>query len=475
MSEQRSVSELNIKFGTDGWRGVIGRDFTFSTIEVVAQAIADYMEAQNPDSREVLLGFDCRFMAGRFARRVAEILSGNGFQPEVLDRPFPTPYFSYEVKRRQLPGGVMVTASHNPPEFCGIKFKASFGGSATPAVVKEIESRLFQTKPRRMADGGSARAEILEVSPRSEYFTHVKSLIDFDSIRKAKLRVVADAMHGAAMDLLETILKEYGVDCLSIRHRPDPLFGGVFPEPMEENLGALREAIRNTQAAIGLATDGDADRLGVMDCEGNYVNTHQILALLILHLVRQRGWTGKVVKTVSQSILIERICQSLGLSYETVPIGFKNIAELMLREDILIGGEESGGVGIKNHIPERDGILINLLMLEAAAHAGSLREMVLALWKEFGEFHFQRRDLHLPLDFGQKLVQQLRENPPREFAGLPLEKIDSLDGTKLVFRDQSWILFRQSGTEPLLRIYCEAGSREQVGNMMREGENLTLH
>ncbi len=277
-----------IKFGTDGWRGVIGRDFTFANVEVVAQAVADYMESQKPASRAVLVGYDCRFMAPRFARRVGEVLAGNGFQAEILDRPFPTPYVSYEAKRRGLAGGVMVTASHNPPEFCGIKFKAPFGGSATPAIVKEIESRLHQTAPPRIAAEG-----IEEVTPRQEYFDHVKSLVDFAVIQKAKPRVVADAMHGAARNLLGQILGEFGIDCVTIRDHPDPLFGGVFPEPMEENLGALRTAILNAKAGIGLATDGDADRLGAMDGEGNYVNTHQILALLILHLVAETGLEGE--------------------------------------------------------------------------------------------------------------------------------------------------------------------------------------
>jgi phosphomannomutase len=311
------------------------------------------------------------------------------------------------------------------------------------------------------------------VGPRQEYFNHVKSLVDFGVIQKAKPRVVTDAMHGSARNLLGQILGEFGVDCLTIRDHPDPLFGGVFPEPMEENLGALRTAILNSKAGIGLATDGDADRLGAMDGEGNYVNTHQILALLILHLVRQRGWKGKVVRTVSQSVMIDRICQKLGLACAIVPIGFKNIADLMLQEDILIGGEESGGVGIKNHIPERDGILISLLLLEAFAHSGrSLRHGIRELWKEFGEFHFRRRDLHVPLEFGKNLVQELRDNPPARYSGLALQRVDSLDGTKLVFTDESWILFRQSGTEPLLRIYCEAGSLDQVRRMMKEGEDL---
>jgi len=311
------------------------------------------------------------------------------------------------------------------------------------------------------------------VSPGREYFDHVKSLICFDTIRRSNLKVVIDSMHGTGLRLLEEILREYGVTCRTIRYIPDPLFGGVFPEPMPENLGPLKVAILEEQADIGLATDGDADRLGVLDQAGNYINTHQILCLLILHLVRKRHWTGKVVKTFSQSVLVERICRKLGLTFEVVPIGFKNIADVMLREDVLIGGEESGGVGVKNHIPERDGILLNLLMMEAVAESRrSLREMVLDLWKEYGEFHFKRNDLHVALDSGQALVRQLNESPPKEYAGLNLDYVDTLDGTKLVFRDESWILFRQSGTEPLLRIYCEAPTVQQVDQMMAVGRKL---
>jgi alpha-D-glucose phosphate-specific phosphoglucomutase len=465
---------MSIKFGTDGWRGVIAQDFTFSNVEIVTQAIADYVKSQKPASRGVLIGYDTRFLADQFALRVSDVLAANGFQVSLMDRPFPTPYVSFEVRRQGLAGGVMVTASHNPPEFCGIKFKAPFGGSATPAIVKEIESRLFLNEPRRLAvENAGGLVGIVRVSPGKEYFAHVKSLIRFEAIQKAKLKVVADSMHGTGNGLLQEILQDYRVDCLTIRGNRDPLFGGVFPEPMEENLGALRTAILENHADIGLATDGDADRLGVMDALGNYINTHQILALLTLHLVRERGWKGKVVKTFSQSVIIERICRKLGLEYYVVPIGFKNIADFMLKEDILIGGEESGGVGIKNHIPERDGILINLLMLEAVAQSGkSLRQMVLDLWKEFGEFHFERSDLHVPLDAGQASVKRLRENPPSQFAGFPLDRVETLDGSKLVLQDESWILFRQSGTEPLLRIYCEAPTLEKVKQLMDEGKRI---
>ncbi|MEW5979512.1 MAG: phosphoglucomutase/phosphomannomutase family protein [Acidobacteriota bacterium] len=472
MSDPETPNPYGIRFGTDGWRGVIGRDFIFSAVEVVAQAIADYVRSQPTGSRQILVGYDTRFMANRFARRVSEVLASNAFDVRLLDRAFPTPYVSFEVKRRGMAGGVMVTASHNPPEFCGIKFKAPFGGSATPELVKQIESQLYRNPVRRTSSG--AEGSVTQEPPGREYFDAVKSRIDFESVRKARLRVVADAMHGAAAGLLETLLTSEGISCSSIRQDPDPLFGGLFPEPMEENLLPLRKAVLDRQADIGLATDGDADRLGVMDSFGNYVNTHQILALLILHLVRVRGCTGTVVKTFSQSVLIERICRKLGLSLKVVPIGFKNIADLMLREDILIGGEESGGVGVRDYIPERDGILINLMVLEAVSRRGAgLRQMVEELWEEFGECHFLRKDLHVHLELGRELVERLRNCPPSRFAGYPLDRVETLDGTKLVFQDESWILFRQSGTEPVLRIYSEAPSLAQVRQLMEEGVRLT--
>jgi phosphomannomutase len=462
---------MAIKFGTDGWRGVIARDFTFENVGVACQAIADYLDSLHPASRQMLVGYDTRFMAGHFALKSAQVLAANGFAVDVHDRPFPTPCVSYEVYIRKMAGGIMITASHNPPEYCGIKLKASFGGSATPAMIRELEEFLWKNPVRCLAEGDSTGIHI--VPPGDEYFNHIRKLIRFELIQKSSLKIVADAMHGTGNGIIERILREHGVECQSIRSAPDPMFGGVFPEPMEENLGALREAILQNHADVGLATDGDADRLGVMDAGGHYVNTHQVLALLALYLLRRRGWTGKIAKTVAQSVIIEKICQKFNLEYSIVPIGFKSITDLMLREDILIGGEESNGVGIKNHIPERDGILINLLMLEMLADSGKpLHQMVRDLWDEFGEYHFERRDLHVPLEFGRGLVEQLRENPPSLFAGLPLDRIFTLDGTKLIFQDESWILFRQSGTEPLLRLYAEAPTVDQVHRMMAEGLRL---
>jgi phosphomannomutase len=465
---------MPIKFGTDGWRGVIGRDFTFANVEIAVQAIADYLNSLPPPSCQMLIGYDTRFLANRFAFRAAEVLAGNGFDVEILDRPYPTPYVSFEVKHRGMAGGLMVTASHNPPEYGGIKLKSDFGGSATPPIIRAMEKFLFRTPPRKGGPGSSARAgQIVVVQPHGGYFKQIETLIRFGLVEKSGLRVVTDSMHGTGGTILRDILQSHGVDCVAIRSTPDPLFGGIFPEPMDENLDALREAIQEQHADVGLATDGDSDRLGVMDASGKYVNTHQILALLTLYLLRDRGWKGKIAKTVAQSVLIERICRKFGLEFFTVPIGFKSITELMLQEDILIGGEESNGIGIKNHLPERDGILINLLVLEMLAASGKpLHWLVRDLWREFGECHFLRRDLHVPLEFGRQLVERLMEDPPSPFAGLELERTFTLDGTKLIFKDESWILFRQSGTEPLLRIYAEAGSSAQVQRMMAEGLKL---
>jgi phosphomannomutase len=465
---------MAIKFGTDGWRAVIGRDFTFANVEIACQAIADYLNSLSPSSRQMLVGYDTRFLADRFALRSAEVLAGNGFNVEVLDRPYPTPYVSFEIKHRGMAGGIMITASHNPPEYGGIKLKSDFGGSATPPIIREMEKFLFRNPPQRGGQGDSAGGgQVVRVSPNTAYFEQVESLIRFDLVEKSGLRVVTDSMHGTGGTILQDILQRHGVDCSAIRSTPDPLFGGIFPEPMDENLGALREAIQERRADVGLATDGDSDRLGVMDAAGRYVNTHQVLALLALYLLRERGWTGKIAKTVAQSVIIERICRKFGLEFFTVPIGFKSITELMLQEDILIGGEESNGVGIKNHIPERDGILINLLVLEMLAASGKpLHRMVRDLWQEFGECHFERRDLHIPLEFGRQLVERLKQDPPSRYAELELDRTFTLDGTKLIFKDESWILFRQSGTEPLLRIYAEAGSLGQVQRMMAEGLRL---
>jgi phosphomannomutase len=456
-----------IKFGTDGWRAIIADTFTFENVRRAAQATADYFETVEGHRRAVFIGFDVRFLSKAFARAAGEVFAANGFQVLVMDQPYPTPYVSFEVRRRNFVGGVMITASHNPPAFNGFKVKAHFGGSAPPDITARIEANL-RAQPKD-ADLGSG-ASMTAVAPEEYYANHLKSLVDWNRLKKSNLKIVVDSMHGCGGYILENLLRDTSCTVRTIRGDPDPLFGGMNPEPMMPQLEPLGDAVRKSASHIGLATDGDADRLGIVDETGEYVNTLQTLCLLLLHVYRNRGWRGAVARTYSQSLLVPRIAGKLGLALFERPIGFKNIGELMLDNEILIGGEESGGIGLSRHLPERDGIFINLLFLDLLAVTGkSCTELIQDMWDEFGEFHYDRRDLHVPIEAGHAVVAVWKTRPPRIFAGRRVEQVGTLDGSKVFLEKDSWILFRQSGTEPLLRVYCEAPTRSAVSEIMSAG------
>src|SRR5215471_5655424 len=472
-----------IKFGTDGWRAIIADTFTFENVRVAAQATAEYFKTVQGTEPAVFVGFDVRFQSNAFARAAGEVLAANGFRVVMLDRPYPTPYVSFEVRRRKFAGGVMITASHNPPGFNGFKVKAHFGGSATPAITAKIEANLTRGQGGQqgvrllvpgLRDEGSAPLApgrtIETVAPEPYYFEHLKSLVDWPCIANSKLKIVVDSMHGCGGYLLEQFLRDTSCTVQTIRGNPDPLFGGINPEPMMPQLEPLGDAVRQTRGDVGLATDGDADRLGIVDETGEYVNTLQTLSLLLLHIYRNKGWRGAVARTYSQSLLIPRIAAKFGLELFERPIGFKNIGELMLENEILIGGEESGGIGLSRHLPERDGIFINLLFLDLLAASGkSCTELIYDMWREFGEFHYDRRDLHVPIEAGNQVVATWKNSPPTVFAGRRVQEVGKLDGSKVFLENDSWILFRQSGTEALLRIYCEAPSRAAVDEIMGAG------
>lgn len=456
-----------IKFGTDGWRAIIADTFTFENVRIAAQASAAYFDSVPNTERAVFVGYDGRFLSPRFARAAGEVLAGNGFRVLLLDRAYPTPYVSFEVHRRRFAGGIVITASHNPPDFNGFKIKAHFGGSATPDITAQVEKHLGSSPPRSSSNG------IETVAPENYYFDHLRSLVDWDGIKKSRLKVVVDSMHGSGGRILETILRDTSCTVETRRGNLDPLFGGVNPEPMMPQLEPLAARVVETRSDVGLATDGDADRLGVVDENGNFLNTLQVLPLLLLHVYRNKGWRGSVVRTFSQSQIVPRMAQRLGLVCHERPIGFKNIGELMLTEEVLIGGEESGGVGLSRHLPERDGIFINLLFLDLLATSGkTCTQLLQEMWSEFGEFHFDRRDLHVPIPIGQAVVQSFRDRPPDTFAGRRVTGVGSLDGSKVYLEKDSWILFRQSGTEPLLRVYCEAPSVTQVQEILKAGLEL---
>ena len=466
-----------IKFGTDGWRARIAEDFTFENVEIVTQALADYVrQSSGVEKPYLVVGYDRRFASEHFAARTVEVLAGNGFSVDLFDVDVPTPLVSFEVKHRGLQGGVMITASHNPPDFNGYKFKAPYGGAATPEITNQIEALVGKSAVRKVSFEAARNAgQVRVISPGADYRQHVAKVIDIERIKQTPGLVIADPMFGTGGTWLDSFITGGKLKVKTIRSERDPLFGGIFPEPMPQHLGALTAAIKENHALMGLATDGDADRVGAMDEHGDYINTHQILAIILLHLIRHKGLKGSVVRTFSQSVIVRRIAEAYGARLFEVPIGFKHIGALMLdpANEFLAGGEESGGIGTAIHIPERDGVFNCLLLLEAILEFGlPPSQLIREIWKEFGEFHFERRDLHVPIESGKKLVETMDKNAPAEFAGEKVAAKANLDGSKLIFEDESWILFRQSGTEPILRIYCEATSPEKVVRLMDEGERL---
>jgi phosphomannomutase len=503
-----------IRFGTDGWRAVIAEDFTFANLERVAQAYSDYLiqefDAQNLGARVeeskkkiveirqslqaeasgstfvrnilyeydemppplVVIGYDRRFLSEQFAARVAEVLAGNNLRIALFDEAVPTPVVSWAVKSNGAAGGVVITASHNPAEFNGFKIKAHWGGSASPEITSIVESLMDRQPPRRSRIQAPDEPGILKASIES-YRAQIASYIDLERLRGSRLKAIVDSMHGSGSRWVESFLQNGELSIETIRAERDPLFGGVNPEPIDRNLAALKARVHETGAVLGLATDGDADRLGAVNEQAETMTMHEVVPLILLHLARERKMTGGVVRTFSQSVLTKRIAEAHNLKLYDTPIGFKYIADLMLKEDILMGAEESGGIGVRGHIPERDGILNCLLLLEAVITSGKLPSvMVKEMHREFGEFYFDRRDLHCEVRRGQELVARLASSPPGEVAGYPVSDVETLDGTKLLFADESWLLFRQSGTEPALRIYSEATSKAKVKALLDVGEQL---
>ena len=473
------VSKTKIKFGTDGWRGVIAADFTFENVRRVAQATADYWNAtverassplanvpatgETPAPLKTIVGYDTRFCSETYARLVCEVMTANGISTLCAPTAVPTPSIAYAVRDRQLCGAVMITASHNPPQFNGYKIKAEFAGSATPAICAAIEARLDATPIR----SGTAAGQLYD--PRPAHIAALKKLIDLPAIRRAKLGAVFDSLHGCGGRILEQI-----AGGMTIRAERNVLFGGVNPEPTRPNLGALMAAVKAQHAPVGLATDGDADRLGVVDDRGRYVSIQLVLAVLLLHVLRNRQEQhGIVVKSGNCTVLLDRICQAHGMQCVTVPVGFKWICQQMRERDVLFGGEESGGVGFRGHIPERDGILANLMLLELLASTGQhLSQLLAAVQSEFGRSVYDRLDLPFPVEKRQELISHLAAHPPARLAGVPLRDVKTEDGVKYIATDDSWLMFRTSGTEPIIRIYSEAAAAAKVRQLLDQGRQL---
>ncbi|MCS6906636.1 MAG: phosphoglucomutase/phosphomannomutase family protein, partial [Anaerolineales bacterium] len=433
-----------------------------------------------PNKNTVVVGFDTRFLSDRYAADVARVLAANGFTVYLAQSDAPTPAISYAVRHLGAIAGVMITASHNAPRYNGVKLKAYYGGSATAEQCRRVEVFLNHNEERargpNLMDFELARQSglIQRFNPIPAYGEHLRTLIDFDAIGENPQRVVVDSMYGSGRGVIKGFLQGSGCEVQEIRGEMNPGFGGIHPEPIRKHLGALAGAISTHMGNFGLATDGDADRIGAMDEEGRFVDPHKIMALALKYLVEERGWRGAVVRTVSTTSMIDRLARNYGLKVYETPVGFNHIAEYMLKEDILIGGEESGGMSIRGHIPEGDGILMGLLLIEIVAKSRrSLAELVDQLLKEVGPSYYDRLDLALnrPLS-KERMKQALLGSAPAQIGGVAVVDVRSVDGIKYVLEDDSWLLIRPSGTEPVLRVYAEGRSSEIVEALIGFGKEI---
>jgi phosphomannomutase len=452
-----------IKFGTDGWRDLIAKGFTFSRLRQVSRGLASWLRRRrNLPSRQVLVAYDTRFLSERFARDTASVLASQGFEPVLADRVVPTPCLSWNVRNRQAACGVVITSSHNRGEYNGFKVKLTEGCSAFQEETAEIERAANESSDEAVPSRSAPRQDFL-----SPYLEALKLQTDWPTLAKSRLRLVADSMHGSAGRILAERLGGPRLTWLPFRDKPDPLFGGIQPEPVGENLEALRREVLRQKAAAGVAQDGDADRVGLVDETGAVVNAHLLLGLFIEHLVQRRGAVGEVVRTFSGTQLVDRLCGAEGLKLHETPIGFKHIARLMLQERVLVGGEESNGFGFGGHLPERDGILGALMVAEILAFSRKpLSRLVAELKAKHGAFHYERLDIHLDGGKPENLRAFLKTWQPSSLAGRKVSGRSDLDGTKFFLEGDAWLLCRASGTEPLLRLYTEAPGAGTVKELL---------
>lgn len=466
-----------IKFGTDGWRAVIAEGFTFKNLEIAAQATADHWKSSPPPgvNATVVVGYDRRFLANQFAERSAEIMAGNGFQVVLTEAPTPTQVVSHTVKRLKAVGGVMITASHNPAIFNGFKLKAHYGGSAEPAICKAVEANLGKNKPQAipLADGLNSR-QIVRKDLLPQYLAAIKKLVDFDLIAKSGIRFAHDPLFGVAAGIFERLLAGTSCKVTTLNAVHDPMFGGINPEPIAKNYTKTAAYLAKHPHDICLVTDGDADRVGGMDGRGNALSTHQLICLLLRHFVQRRKAKGRVVKALTTTSMVDRMCEAHGLELVETGVGFKYVCSEMIQGNVLLGFEESGGIGFPGHIPERDGILSGLMLLEMlATERKPLGKLLAELTKAYGPYHYARIDTHFPLEKRADLMAFCAENPPTRLLSSPVVDVKTYDGVKFVAKNGAWLMLRGSGTEPILRIYAEAGTQAGADKLVKEGMAMT--
>jgi alpha-D-glucose phosphate-specific phosphoglucomutase len=457
-----------IKFGTDGWRGIIAEDFTFANARIVAEAIARYVVRGEDARKGVIVGYDQRYASDTVAGEVAETISSTGTPVWLTDRPCPTPAVSYLVRERGAAGGVVVTASHNPYRWNGIKYKASYGSSALPSIVAQIENELQFVESANIPALPARTQLIHSLDARKPYLDALDKLVDWERIRKSRFRFAFDAMHGSAAGLLPELFLRHGITCDEIRGTRDPRFGGAHPEPIEPHIAPLQQAVIAGKYDAGFAADGDGDRIGAVDRSGAFVNPHQIFSLLVWHLAGMRNLPGDIAKTFSVTKLIDKLAAKLGRKVHEVPIGFKYICELMLEQNILIGGEESGGIGTSLYLPERDATVSALFLAELMAwHGGSLGELLDALHKDFGEHHYGRVDIDATAQQKAAAMAWFSDGNAGNILEWPVAGRETMDGIKLYLGSIGWVMVRASGTENLLRVYAETSEKESTRRVLQ--------
>jgi phosphoglucomutase len=465
-----------IHFGTSGWRGVIAEDFTFANVRLAAAAIARYLLAKSSRPR-VVVGYDTRFMGERFAETVAETLGSHGVETWVCHRPDPTPAISYHIIQNKLDGGINITASHNPAEYSGLKFSSADGAPALPEVTQEIESYVGRIQSGEFPVKGTAPVASLRhtVDPRPAYLDDLRRKVDLKAIGAARMKIAYDPLYGTGRNYLDELLREAGAEVHTIHDFRDVLFSGVGPEPSEKNLAELSQFVQEQRCALGVSTDGDADRFGFIDADGTWIQPNYVLALLADYLIDVRKIPGGIGRSVATTHLMDAVANYHHVPLYQTPVGFKYVGELIKEDKIVLGGEESAGLSIRSHLPEKDGILACLLVAEAVAKRGqSIRQQLEALFKKVGAFYPVRINLSLSPEVKTRLLEKMQRDWGK-FGGQRVAKIDRTDGLKMIREDASWVLMRPSGTEPVVRVYCEAASPEELGRLVKAAQAFVMN
>src|SRR6267378_2314082 len=465
-----------IKFGTDGWRGIVADDFTFVNVRRVAQGSAEYLRSRSADPLAIV-GYDCRFASEDFARTVADVFAVNGVRTLMFDRPSPTQVASWTIIDRKATGAAVVTASHNPYLFNGIKYKTETGSSASTEVIAELEARINAIESVPVPDMSSSGDLVSIYDPRAPYYAQIGRMVDLNAIRSAGLRIVHETMHGSGFGYIKELLEGGRTSVVELHNERNAWFGGMNPEPIPPNIDAAIAQMRGGGNDLCICTDGDADRVGIIDETGRFINQLQVFALLMLYLFEVRGMRGPVIKTVNMTAMVDKLGAEFGARVFEVPVGFKNVAPKMMETDAVLGGEESGGFGVRGHIPERDGILVGLLFADMIVKAGKPLSMILAdLEQRVGPHAYARHDIHLVRETydadRKRILEKLEKNEPQEVAGVRVQRVRSDDGFKFYLEDGSWVLLRASGTEPLIRIYSEAADSDAVEARLRALEDI---